>query len=150
MSEEKTNDGIEEYGHSIIKDDEVTIYLISIIGEIEGHECLPSNSKTTKYEHVMPLLAAVEESDEIEALLVLLNTVGGDVEAGLAIAELIAGMTKPTVSIVLGGSHSIGIPLAAGVLVPLGIALPPAFGALAMSISSVCVVSNALRLRRFH
>jgi len=88
------------------------IYLLSVIGEIEGHECLPSNSKTTKYEHVMPLLAAIEESDEVDGLLVLLNTVGGDIEAGLGIAELIASMSKPTVSLVLGGGHSIGVPLA--------------------------------------
>ena len=85
---------------------------LTIIGQIEGHQALPENIKTTKYEHVIPLLAAVEESEEIDGLLLLLNTVGGDIEAGLAIAELIAGMKKPTVSLVLGGGHSIGIPLA--------------------------------------
>ena len=85
---------------------------ISIVGQIEGHQTLPENTKTTKYEHILPLLAAIEESDEIEALLILLNTVGGDIEAGLAIAELIAGMRKPTASLVLGGGHSIGVPLA--------------------------------------
>ena len=89
-----------------------TIYTLTIIGQIEGHQVLPETGKTTKYEHVIPLLAAVEESEEIDGLLLLLNTVGGDIEAGLAIAELIAGMKKPTVSLVLGGGHSIGIPLA--------------------------------------
>lgn len=88
------------------------IHLITIIGEIEGHECLPANSKTTKYEHILPQLAAIEDSKEIEGVLVLLNTVGGDVEAGLAIAEMIASLSKPTVSLVLGGSHSIGVPIA--------------------------------------
>jgi len=83
-----------------------------IVGQIEGHQVLPPQNKTTKYEHVMPQLAAIEESKEIGGLLVMLNTVGGDIEAGLAIAELIAGMSKPTVSLVLGGGHSIGVPLA--------------------------------------
>jgi ATP-dependent protease ClpP protease subunit len=89
-----------------------TIHCLSVIGQIEGHYVLPSQNKTTKYELVMPQIVAVEETPEIEGLLILLNTVGGDVEAGLAIAELIAGMKKPTVSLVLGGSHSIGVPLA--------------------------------------
>ncbi len=88
------------------------IHLLTIIGEIEGHECLPQQNKTTKYEHVLPQLASIEDSDEIDGLLLLLNTVGGDVEAGLAIAEMIASLSKPTVSLVLGGSHSIGVPLA--------------------------------------
>ena len=88
------------------------IHCLTIVGQVEGHQILPEDNKTTKYEHVMPLLAAVEESEEIKGLLILLNTVGGDVEAGLAIAELIAGMSKPTVSLVLGGGHSIGVPLA--------------------------------------
>ncbi|MCC8102851.1 MAG: ATP-dependent Clp protease proteolytic subunit [Clostridiales bacterium] len=88
------------------------IHLLSVIGEIEGHECLPNNSKTTKYEHVLPKLAAIEDSPDIDGLLILLNTVGGDVEAGLAIAEMIASLSKPTVSLVLGGSHSIGVPIA--------------------------------------
>lgn len=88
------------------------IHCLTVIGQIEGHVLLPENTKTTKYEHVLPLLAAVEESEEIRALLVLLNTVGGDIEAGLAIAELISGMKKPTASLVLGGGHSIGVPLA--------------------------------------
>ena len=88
------------------------IHLLSIIGEIEGHECLPAASKTTKYEHVLPQLAAIEDSKDIEGLLIILNTVGGDVEAGLAIAEMIASLSKPTVSLVLGGSHSIGVPIA--------------------------------------
>lgn len=88
------------------------IHCISIIGQIEGHQLLPEDIKSTKYEHILPTLAAVEEAPEIEGLLILLNTMGGDVEAGLAIAELIAGMTKPTCSLVLGGGHSIGVPLA--------------------------------------
>lgn len=88
------------------------IQCLTIIGQIEGHQILGDNTKTTKYEHVMPLLAAIEECQEVEGLLVLLNTVGGDIEAGLGIAELIATMKKPTVSLVLGGGHSIGVPLA--------------------------------------
>ena len=89
-----------------------TIHCLTIIGQIEGHYALSSENKTTKYEHVIPQLVAIEESREIEGLLILLNTVGGDIEAGLALAELIAGMKKPTVSLVLGGGHSIGVPLA--------------------------------------
>ena len=89
-----------------------TIQCLTIVGQIEGHQILPDDTKTTKYEHVMPLLAAVEEAPEIKGLLILLNTVGGDVEAGLGIAELIAGMKKPKASLVLGGGHSIGVPLA--------------------------------------
>ena len=88
------------------------IFLLSIIGEVEGHECLASNAKTTKYEHVLPKLAEVEDDASVDGMLVLLNTVGGDVESGLAIAEMIASLSKPTVSLVLGGSHSIGVPLA--------------------------------------
>ncbi|MDR3207578.1 MAG: ATP-dependent Clp protease proteolytic subunit [Oscillospiraceae bacterium] len=88
------------------------IHCLTIVGQVEGHQILPPQNKTTKYEHVMPQLAAIEESDEIDGLLILLNTVGGDIEAGLAIAELIRGMKKPTVSLVLGGGHSIGVPLA--------------------------------------
>lgn len=88
------------------------IFCLTIIGEIEGHSILPEQSKTTKYEHILPQLVSVEESPEIEGLLVMLNTIGGDVEAGLAIAELISGMKKPSVSFVLGGGHSIGVPLA--------------------------------------
>lgn len=89
-----------------------TIHCLTIVGQVEGHYILPPQNKTTKYEHVIPQLVAIEEDPEIEGLLIILNTVGGDVEAGLAIAELIAGMKKPTVSIVLGGGHSIGVPLA--------------------------------------
>ena len=88
------------------------IHVISIIGQIEGHYALPDGQKATKYEHIVPLLVSVEQSDQIEGLLIILNTMGGDVEAGLAIAELIASMKKPTVSLVLGGGHSIGVPLA--------------------------------------
>jgi len=105
---------ISEYGQTVLENNnkEHKIHLLSIIGEIEGHECLPQHNKTTKYEHVLPQLAAIEDSDEIDGLLILINTVGGDVEAGLAIAEMIASLSKPTVSLVLGGSHSIGVPLA--------------------------------------
>lgn len=91
---------------------EGSIQCLTIVGQVEGHQVLPDDVKTTKYEHVMPLLAAVEETPDIKGLLILLNTAGGDVEAGLGIAELIAGMSKPTVSLVLGGGHSIGVPLA--------------------------------------
>ena len=103
---------VEDFGQLTLEDGETKIHLLNIIGEIEGHECLSANTKTTKYEHVLPQLAAIEESEEIKGLLVLLNTVGGDVEAGLAIAEMIASISKPTVSLVLGGSHSIGGPIA--------------------------------------
>ncbi|NLV87011.1 MAG: peptidase S14 [Clostridiales bacterium] len=106
------NEGIKEFGSVVTGGEMAAIHCLTIVGQIEGHQGLPDNVKTTKYEHVMPLIAAVEESCEIEALLILLNTAGGDVEAGLGIAELIAGMKKPTASIVLGGSHSIGVPLA--------------------------------------
>ena len=101
-----------QFGSSLIQSKRGTIHILTIVGQIEGHQLLPPSSKSTKYEHVMPLLAMVEESDEVDGLLVLLNTVGGDIEAGLAIAELISSMSKPTVSLVLGGGHSIGVPLA--------------------------------------
>ena len=101
-----------DFGSAMTKTPHGNVYCLTIIGQIEGHTVASSTSKTTKYEHVLPLLAKLEESEEVDGVLFLLNTVGGDVEAGLAIAELIAGMTKPTVSIVLGGSHSIGVPLA--------------------------------------
>ncbi len=105
-------DTIKEYGQSIVEDGDTTICLISIIGEVEGHECLSPNTKTTKYEHVLPKLAEIEDDKKIDGVLLLLNTVGGDVESGLAIAEMVASLSKPTVSLVLGGSHSIGVPLA--------------------------------------
>ena len=101
-----------EFGSDVTQNGKYNIYTLTIIGQVEGHQVLPENAKTTKYEHVLPLLAGIEESDEIDGLLLLLNTVGGDIEAGLAIAEMVAGMKKPTVSLVLGGGHSIGIPLA--------------------------------------
>lgn len=88
------------------------VHCLTIIGQVEGHYILPPSNKTTKYEHVIPQLVAVEESEDIDALLIILNTVGGDIEAGLAISELISGMKKPTASLVLGGGHSIGVPLA--------------------------------------
>lgn len=103
---------IVEFGSTLLRSENSNIYTITIIGQIEGHQVLPETVKTTKYEHILPLIAEVEESREIDGLLILLNTVGGDIEAGLAIAELIAGMRKPTVSLVLGGGHSIGVPLA--------------------------------------
>lgn len=124
MSDEKKDEKIEKEEH---RDDRIektgqvsldenaqmdSIHLISIIGEIEGHENLSNNSKTTKYEHILPSLAAIEDSKTIQGVLVLLNTMGGDVEAGLAIAEMLASLSKPTVSLVLGGSHSIGVPIA--------------------------------------
>lgn len=103
---------IRELGSDITLSTKGNIYTLTIIGQVEGHQVAPETVKTTKYEHILPLLASIEESDEIDGLLLLLNTVGGDIEAGLAIAEMIAGMKKPTVSLVLGGGHSIGIPLA--------------------------------------
>lgn len=101
-----------ELGADVSKSEKGNIYTLTIIGQVEGHMVAPENVKTTKYEHILPLLAGIEESEEIDGLLLLLNTVGGDIEAGLAIAEMISGMKKPTVSLVLGGGHSIGIPLA--------------------------------------
>lgn len=103
---------IQDFGAAVVKNEKGTIYTLTIIGQVEGHQILPDTVKSTKYEHVLPLLASIEEDPEIDGLLILLNTVGGDIEAGLAISEMIAGMKKPTVSLVLGGGHSIGIPLA--------------------------------------
>ncbi|MBE6963414.1 MAG: peptidase S14 [Ruminococcaceae bacterium] len=108
----ETTQSILDFGSALTRTPHGSIYCLTIIGQIEGHTAAGNTAKTTKYEHVLPLLVKLEESDEVDGVLFLLNTVGGDVEAGLAIAELIAGMTKPTVSIVLGGSHSIGVPLA--------------------------------------
>lgn len=107
-------DNIKEYGQAVLNNGKTDhqIHLLNIIGEIEGHECLPSTTKTTKYEHVLPQLAVIEDSDKIDGILLMLNTVGGDVESGLAIAEMVASIHKPSVSLVLGGSHSIGVPLA--------------------------------------
>lgn len=112
--EEKKDEKIEKFGQETLDKNNrnYKIHLLTIIGEVEGHECLPSNSKTTKYEHVLPQLAALEDSSEIDGVIILLNTVGGDVESGLAIAEMVASLNKPTVSLVLGGGHSIGVPLA--------------------------------------
>ena len=103
---------INDLGADLTKGKDGNIYTLTIIGQVEGHQVLPENVKTTKYEHILPLLAGIEESTDIDGLLLLLNTVGGDIEAGLAIAEMVAGMKKPSVSLVLGGGHSIGIPLA--------------------------------------
>lgn len=110
--EEKEQEELLELGSAVSRTQQGNIYTLTIIGQIEGHQTAPETYKTTKYEHVLPLLADIEENDEIDGLLLLLNTVGGDIEAGLAISELIAGMKKPTVSLVLGGGHSIGVPLA--------------------------------------
>ena len=123
MSEEKNekldktrqqNEQIEEMGQVLLEENEKEyhIQLLSIIGEVEGHENLSGNTKTTKYDQILPKLAQLEDDDSVEGLLVLLNTSGGDVDAGLAIAEMIASLSMPTVSLVLGGSHSIGVPLA--------------------------------------
>lgn len=112
--EQKEDKKLEEYGQMTLEGNsrERKIHLLSIIGEVEGHENLSGNTKATKYDHVLPQLAALEDDDSVDGLLVLLNTSGGDVDAGLAIAEMIASLTMPTVSLVLGGSHSIGVPLA--------------------------------------
>ena len=112
--EQKENEKLEEYGQLTLENNQGKrkIHLLSIIGEVEGHENLSGNAKTTKYDHVLPKLAALEDDDRVDGMLVLLNTSGGDVDAGLAIAEMIASLTMPTVSLVLGGSHSIGVPLA--------------------------------------
>ena len=119
MNDEERNDACEEEapltaetGFIEVKNAEHNIHCLTVIGEIEGHYILPPQNKTTKYEHIIPALVAIEQDRSIEGLLIILNTVGGDVEAGLAIAELIAGMETPTVSIVVGGGHSIGVPLA--------------------------------------
>ena len=103
---------VTDFGAAVSHTDRGNIFTLTIIGQIEGHQVLPETQKTTKYEHVMPLLANLEQSSEVDGILLLLNTVGGDIEAGLGIAELIASMRKPTVSLVLGGGHSIGVPLA--------------------------------------
>ena len=109
---EQEREQIVAFGSDLTQSAKGKIYTLTIIGQVEGHLMAPETVKTTKYEHVLPLLAGIEESDDVDGLLLLLNTVGGDIEAGLAIAEMIAGMKKPTVSLVLGGGHSIGIPLA--------------------------------------
>lgn len=103
---------IVDFGSALTRTPHGSVYCLTIIGQIEGHSNAPDQTKTTKYEHVLPLLAKLEEAEEVDGVLFLLNTVGGDVEAGLALAELVAGMKKPTVSLVLGGGHSIGVPLA--------------------------------------
>jgi ATP-dependent protease ClpP protease subunit len=125
-NQDKINEEIEEFGQTLLGADreQTGIHLLSIIGEIEGHECLSATSKTTKYEHVLPKLAEAEDDTRVKGILLLLNTMGGDVESGLAIAEMVASLSKPTVSLVLGGSHSIGVPLAVAadysIIVPTG------------------------------
>lgn len=111
-TQKETRQEIVDLGSSAVETEDGLIHTLTIVGQIEGHQEAPDGAKTTKYEHVLPLLASLEESREVNGLLVLLNTMGGDIEAGLAIAEMIAGMSKPTVSLVLGGGHSIGVPLA--------------------------------------
>lgn len=111
-TESVTPDSVIKTGSLAIENGNETFYCLSVIGQIEGHYALENNQKSTKYDHVIPLLAALEESDRIDGVLILINTLGGDVEAGLAMAEVIAGMSKPTASVVLGGGHSIGVPLA--------------------------------------
>ena len=107
-----TGQRLVDFGAAVSRNRRGNIYTLTIVGQVEGHQLAPDTAKTTKYEHILPLLAGLEQSEDIDGVLLLLNTVGGDIEAGLGIAELIAGMTKPTVSLVLGGGHSIGIPLA--------------------------------------
>ena len=118
-TEKTAFDDIVKSGSIVAKNARESIHCLSIIGQIEGHYLLGENQKATKYEHIIPLLTAIEESDEIDGLLIVLNTMGGDVEAGLAIAEMIASMRKPTASLVLGGGHSIGVPLAVSAKVSL-------------------------------
>ena len=115
----QVNQNVVDFGSAMTKTAHGTVYTLAIIGQIEGHTAAPNGTKTTQYEHMLPLLAKLEESREVDGILFLLNTVGGDVEAGLAIAELIAGLTKPTAAIVLGGSHSIGVPLAVATIHPV-------------------------------
>ncbi len=110
--ESAMTENVKQFGSAMLTGPASSIHCLTIVGQIEGHQLLHESAKTTKYEHVMPIIAAIEESPDIHALLILVNTAGGDVEAGLGIAELIAGMKKPTASIVLGGGHSIGVPLA--------------------------------------
>ena len=123
MNTEKQEE-VKENGQVTLRENGSHIHLLSIIGEIEGHECAPASAKTTKYEPVLPQLAAIEDDPDIEGLLILINTVGGDISAGLALAEMIASLSCPTVSLVLGDSHSIGVPLAVStdysLIVPTG------------------------------
>ena len=112
MEENEQLDQLMDLGSSVIRSQRGNVYILTIVGQVEGHQLLPPDTKSTKYEHVLPLLASIEGNAQIDGLLLLLNTGGGDVEAGLAISELVASMSKPTVSLVLGGSHSIGVPLA--------------------------------------
>lgn len=111
-NKDETTEDIKELGKAAVTNSRGNIHCLTVIGQIEGHLILPPQNKTTKYEHVIPQLVAIEESEEIDGLLLVLNTVGGDVEAGLAIAEMVTSMSKPTVSLVLGGGHSIGVPMA--------------------------------------
>ena len=136
--EEREQEALRELGAARVGE----IHCITIIGQVEGHVMLPPDTKTTKYEH-MPLLAAVEETEDIRALLILLNTVGGDIEAGLCLAEMIAGMSKPTASVVLGGGHSIGVPLA--VAAARSFIVPSAASAIGSSGSSPAIPTSRRR-----
>lgn len=109
---ENSAQSIKDFGLTGVENSRGNIHCLTIVGQVEGHQLLPDQNKSTKYEHVIPLLVSVEQNEKIDGLLVILNTVGGDVEAGLAISEMIASMQKPTVSLVLGGGHSIGVPMA--------------------------------------
>ena len=120
-----TTANIKELGQTDVPQHESNLYTINIIGQIEGHMVLPPQNKTTKYEHIIPQLVAVEQNPKVEGLLIILNTVGGDVEAGLAIAEMIDTLSKPTVSLVLGGGHSIGVPVAVSADYSLSLKQPP-------------------------
>ena len=143
--QESTNEQIKDMGQVVLNSNsrKHKVELLTIIGEVEGHESAPSHSKTTKYEHVLPKLAIIEDDEEIEGLLILLNTVGGDVEAGLAIAEMIASLSIPTVSLVLGGGHSIGVPMA--VSADYSFAVPSATMVIHRYVPMVCL-SEWLRL----
>ena len=112
QEEGRFTEDMEKSGSALVKNSKEAIHCLSIIGQIEGHYILPPEQKATKYEHIIPLLVSIEEDEEVDGVLIVLNTMGGDVEAGLALAEMIASMKKPTVSLVLGGGHSIGVPLA--------------------------------------
>ena len=125
-----------DMGSTVVKNSRGTVHYLTIVGQVEGHTLLPDNLKSTKYEHVLPLLAALEQNEQVDGVLLLLNTVGGDIEAGLAIAELAAGMTKPVVTLVLGGGHSIGVALA--VCGKEAVARGVKAGDLVRTVSAVC------------
>ncbi|MDR1589127.1 MAG: ATP-dependent Clp protease proteolytic subunit [Oscillospiraceae bacterium] len=112
QTEQTRDEQVTQFGSATARSKNGTLSIVSIVGQIEGHQLLPPDTKSTKYEHIMPQLAVIEEADDVDGLLLLLNTAGGDIEAGLGIAEMIAGMKKPVASVILGGGHSIGVPIA--------------------------------------